>query len=83
MAKEQRTRVWLWLFVLGYIAMAINVAIKAATDSNVLLRALAIFTLVVAAFVAGTVFGFLKGQQKLSGQSAEAQGGLTGTDGSS
>ncbi|MFJ8032048.1 MULTISPECIES: hypothetical protein [unclassified Streptomyces] len=65
MPKERRTDVWSWLLALAFIVMAGNLAIKAVTDSNVFLRALAILSLVVAAFVAGTLFGFLRGQQKL------------------
>ncbi|MET7847278.1 hypothetical protein ABZT48_03325 [Streptomyces avermitilis] len=52
--------------------MTITQAIKAVTDSNVSLRVLAISVLVVEAFVAGTVFGFLRGQQKLSARSTKS-----------
>lgn len=73
MPKKRRTGVWLWLFVLGYLTpMTITQAIKAVTDSNVSLRVLAISVLVVEAFVAGTVFGFLRGQQKLSARSTKS-----------
>ncbi|MFC4463513.1 hypothetical protein ACFPH6_02625 [Streptomyces xiangluensis] len=71
MPKKRSTRVWSWLFVVGYVAMAINLAIKAVTDSGMFMRAMAIFSLVVAAFVAGTVLGVLKARQKLSAQGPE------------
>jgi hypothetical protein len=44
-------------------------AIKATTDPNVFLRALALFALLVAAFVAGSLFGLRKGHRKLRARS--------------
>lgn len=68
MPKERRTRAWHWLIVVWFTTMAISLAIKATTDSNVFLRALALFALLVGAFVAGSLFGLRKGRQKLSVQ---------------
>lgn len=66
MPEKRRIRGWHWLIVVPFIATAISLAIKTTTDPNVFLRALALFALLVGAFVAGSLFGLRKGHQRLS-----------------
>ncbi|MGW6140118.1 hypothetical protein [Streptomyces sp. NPDC055140] len=57
MPEKQRAPMRDRLFVLGCIAFVIDVGVRAVIESSLIVRAGAIFGLVVLAFGMGTVFG--------------------------
>ncbi|MFE7794893.1 hypothetical protein [Streptomyces sp. NPDC057460] len=56
------------LFVLGCIAFIIDLGVRAVIESSMIVRAGAIFGLVVLAFGVGTVFGRQQERRKLNPQ---------------
>jgi hypothetical protein len=57
-----------WLYVLGCIAFIIDLGVRAVTESSMIVRAGAIFGLVVLAFGVGTVFGRQQERRKSTPQ---------------
>ncbi|MFJ7968052.1 hypothetical protein [Streptomyces sp. NPDC096324] len=68
MPKKRRATVPDWLLALGCIAFALDLGDKAFFDSSAIVRAGAIFALVVLAFSAGIVFGRLQERRKPNSQ---------------
>lgn len=68
MPEKRRAPIRAWLYVLGSIAFIIDLGVRAVTESSMIVRAGAIFGLVVLAFGVGTVFGRQQERRKSNPQ---------------